>query len=80
MPVLQAAFEQAQFTNLSQEENQAYVSHMKMIQTVQVCPKCEYRSGCVACSYEHALRYCVRHGKPPTWRMITMSLLRGMCR
>ncbi|CAK0878069.1 unnamed protein product, partial [Prorocentrum cordatum] len=53
LPVLQAAFDQIQFASLNKDECQAYVSHMEMIQTVQVCAKGEYRSGCVACSHEH---------------------------
>ena len=80
-PVLRAAFDQAQLTNSNNEECLAYVSHMREIQTIEVCTKCEYLSGCVACSYAHALRYCLRHGRPPSWwRKSTMSVLRGMCR
>eukprot|EP00959_Pyramimonas_sp_CCMP1952_P125312 2620063-Pyramimonas_sp.AAC.1 len=36
LPVLQAAFDQIQFSNLNKDECVAYVSHVKMIQTVQV--------------------------------------------
>ena len=79
--VLQAAFSQACLTNKNAEELQAYVAHIQAIQTIQVCAKCRYSSGCVACSYQHALRYVLRQGKPPEWwRRSTQSVLRGMCR
>ena len=80
-PILYAAFLQTEFTNPNYKECQAYVSHVKNIQTVQICSKCKYASGCVACSYPHALRYALKNGRPPHWwRMSTQSVLRGMCR
>ena len=78
---LQAAFLQTQFSNKMFDECQAYVNYVQSIQTVQICTKCRYQSGCVACSYPHALRFCLRTSRTPEWwKKSTMGVLRGMCR
>ena len=42
---------------------------------------CKWKYGCVACSYEHAMKYVLRHGKPPGWwHTSTRSVLSGMFR
>ena len=42
-----------------------YLQFMAVSETVEVCSKCEWKTGCVACSYNKALAYVIRNQKTP---------------
>jgi len=44
-----------------------YLEWVKEHETIKVCSNCRWYHGCETCSYEHALRYVVRHRKPAKW-------------
>ena len=44
-----------------------YLKWVKEHETLKVCSSCRWTHGCETCSYEHALRYAVRHRKPAKW-------------
>ena len=50
---------------LRKDEIQEYLSFMGVTETVGVCAKCKFETGCVACDYWHALAYVIRHHKVP---------------
>ena len=54
--------------NLDSEASiKEYLSFMKISETLGVCSKCEWKSGCVACSYEAAMKYAIKERKVPYW-------------
>ena len=44
---------------------QSYLDFVEKHQTIGVCSKCEWESGCVACDYKKALAYTIRHKSVP---------------
>ena len=44
-----------------------YLKWVKEHETLKVCSSCRWQHGCETCSYEHALRYVVRHRQPAKW-------------
>ena len=42
-----------------------YLSFMERSQTIGVCAKCRWESGCDACDYRKALAYTIRHKEIP---------------
>ena len=44
-----------------------YLKWVKEHETLKVCSSCRWQHGCETCSYEHALRYVVRHRQPANW-------------
>ena len=42
-----------------------YLNFVKDHETLAVCSKCEFKTGCVACDYRKALAYVVRHQTIP---------------
>ena len=45
----------------------SYLKWVKEHETAKVCSSCRWLHGCETCSYEHALRYVVRHRQPAKW-------------
>ena len=43
-----------------------YLECVKSSERMSFCSKCRYK-GCEYCSYEHSLRYAIRHEKPAAW-------------
>ncbi len=44
-----------------------YLKWVREHETLKVCSSCRWQYGCETCSYEHALRYGVRHRQPAKW-------------
>ena len=44
-----------------------YLKWVKDHETLKVCSSCRWKHGCETCSYEHALRYVMRHRQPAKW-------------
>ena len=44
-----------------------YLKWVKEHERIKVCSSCRWQHGCETCSYEHALRYVVRHRQPAKW-------------
>ena len=49
------------------EKTGEYLGFAKKYEVLKVCGSCRYSHGCERCSYEHALRYVVRHRQPAKW-------------
>ena len=52
------------------EKNHAlddYLTFVKAHECLGVCAKCSFKTGCVACDYQKALAYAVRHQSIPYW-------------
>ena len=49
------------------EEVESYLQKVKENETIEVCSRCHWSTGCERCSYEHAMRYVLRWGKPAAW-------------
>ena len=50
--------------NLALDE---YLEFVKQHECLGVCSKCSFKTGCVACAYQKALCYAVRHQSFPHW-------------
>ena len=44
-----------------------YLTWVQEHESLKVCSSCRWQHGCETCSYEHALRYVVRHRQPARW-------------
>ena len=81
LKTLEVVYEHSLLMNAGAAYVRDYVEYMKTIESVRICSKCNWQTGCVACSSEHAMRYAIRTGEPPMWwRRTTMKVLRGMCK
>ena len=49
------------------EKTGGYLGFAKKYEVLKVCGSCRYSHGCERCSYEHALRYVIRHRQPAKW-------------
>ena len=50
---------------LRKGDMQEYLDFIRITETVGVCSKCEWKTGCVACHYRHAVQYVIRHHHCP---------------
>ena len=49
------------------DELNTYIQWVRSSETIGLCSKCEWTTGCEKCSYGHALRYAIRWQKPSSW-------------
>jgi hypothetical protein len=54
---------------LAKTEVEKYLALVQSTETIGVCAKCEWKTGCEKCSYIHSLRYVMRHHQPSAWWM-----------
>ena len=66
-PCLELLFREVAKKNANGPELIEYTEIVRKSMSLGVCSKCEWKTGCESCNYEHALRYAVRHEKPASW-------------
>ena len=64
---LQNVFDDLLMRSDKASELREYVTLVKESQSVGVCAKCNYTTGCEKCNHVHSLRYAIKHEQPASW-------------
>ncbi len=49
------------------QQVRAYLNFVKTNESLRVCSRCRYSSGCDFCCYDKALSFVMRHQRPGSW-------------
>ena len=64
---LEIVYEYSLIKDVNATFSKEYTEWMRMSEFLKMRGSCKWKHGCACCSYEHAIRYVLRHGKPPPW-------------
>ena len=77
VPELEAVLAQPGYVNYTtaaiKDEAARFLDFIKHKETIQVCGRCRWRSGCDTCCYKKALASVLRKGGPPAWWLKTLG-------